>query len=303
MNKHIFLDNLTAVVGSMIAGKKKFFANSLQSPSFEDQVTAIRLKCPSIAGEGTHEVPAKTLVGNLDPAFRVARWKGAKYPTIVYHHGNNEKPFDFSKLAKNTFYRILLNSQDTIEANLVVVRAPFHNTSLKEYRNRMVDLSNFTTMIATSVRLNEEIIREIRKESTKAIITSGISLGGWVTNLHRGIYNTSTAYAPLMAGAFLGELFLKSKFRKMTSDLALNNPEEIRRVLNFNALFRRQDSQNLSPLLSKYDQFIEYDVQKETYRGYPLKTIEYGHITGAMNSTALRSHLLSVLKAYHSRLF
>lgn len=303
MNKHIFLDKLTVVVGSMIAGKKKFFANSLQSPSFEDQVTAVRLECPPIAGKVTYEVPAKNLVGDLDPAFQVAQWKGIDCPTIIYHHGNNEHPFDFRKSAKNTFYHILINTNDTIEANLIVVRAPFHNTSLKQYQNRMVDLSNFTAMMATSVKMNEEIIKEIRKVTTKPIITSGISLGGWVTNLHRGLSNTSTAYAPLMAGAFLGELFLKSKFRKMTSELALNNPEEIRRVLNFNDIFQKQDSQNLFPLLSKYDQFIEYDVQKEGYRGYPLRTIECGHISGAMKATALRCHLLSVLKAQHSRLF
>ena len=167
MNKHIFLDNLTVIIGSIVAGKKKFFANSLQSLSFEDQVAAVRLKFPPITGEGIYEVPAKTQVGDLDPAFRVARWKGAEYQTIIYHYGNNERPFDFKKSAKNTFYHIFITTKDTIDANLIVVRAPFHNTSLKQYQDRMVDLSNFTAMIATSVRLNEEVIKEIRKESTK----------------------------------------------------------------------------------------------------------------------------------------
>jgi hypothetical protein len=297
MNKHIFFDNLTASVGAMVAGKKKFFTNSLQSPSFEEHVAAVELEFPQIAGEGIYEVRAKTLVGNLDPAFRVAQWKGAEYPTIIYHHGNNERPFDFKKSSKNTFYNIFINTKDTVEANLIVVRAPFHNSSLKQYQDTMVDLSNFTAMIATSVRLNEEIITAVKKISTGPIVTSGISLGGWVTNLHRGIYNSSTAYAPLMAGAYLGELFLKSKYRKMASKIALNNPEDIRRVLNFDDVFKRRDTQNLFPLLSKYDQFIEYDVQKESYNGYPLKTIERGHVTGAISAAEHRSHLLSVLKS------
>ncbi len=150
-------------------------------------------------------------------------------------------------------------------------------------------------MIATSVRLNKEIINEIRKVSAKPILTSGISLGGWVTNLHRGIYNTSTTYVKLMAGAYLGELFLKSKYRKLTSDLALENPDIIRRLLNFDTSSKRHKTQNIFPLLCKYDQCIEYDVQKETYTGYPLKPIDCGHITGALNTNALRSHLLSVL--------
>ena len=82
----------------------------------------------------------------------------------------------------------------------------------------------------------------------------------------------------------------------MTSKNALKNPEKIRSLLNFDALFKRQNTQNVYALLSKYDQFIEYDVQKETYEGYPLKTIEFGHITGALNTNELKNHMLSVLK-------
>jgi hypothetical protein len=100
-----------------------------------------------------------------------------------------------------------------------------------------------------------------------------------------------------MAGTFLGELFLKSKYRKMASDIALDNPEEIRRILNFDDVFKRRNSQNVFPLLSKYDQFIEYAVQRESYTGYPLKTIESGHVTGAINTKALRNHVDSVLEA------
>ena len=83
--------------------------------------------------------------------------------------------------------------------------------------------------------------------------------------------------------------------------MALNNPEKIRKTLNFYEIFQRRNSQNLYPLLSKYDQFIEYDVQSVSYQGYPLKTIECGHVTGASNASILRSHLLSVLKAQYSR--
>lgn len=296
MNKHIFLDNLTASVGALIAGKKKFFAKSIQSPTLEEQVALAELTIPSIEGEEIFEVTAKNPAGELDPAFCVARWKGTGYPTIIYHHGNNERPFEFKKTAKNTFYNIFLNSPENAEANLIVVRAPFHNCPLKHYQEKMVDLSNFTAMIATSVKLNEEIIQQVKKVSSQPIITSGISLGGWVTNLHRGIYNTSSAYAPIMAGTFLGELFLKSKYRKMASEMALNNPDEIRRVLNFNNVFEKQNTPNVFPLLARHDQFIEYDVQKESYNDFSIKTIENGHVTGALNAKELRKHLWSVLE-------
>lgn len=296
MYKHIFIDNLTASIGALIAGKKKFFAKSIQSQVLEELVALTELTIPSIEGEGIFEATAITPAGELDPAFCVARWKGNSYPTIIYHHGNNERPFEFKKTAKNTFYNIFLNSQENVEANLIVVRAPFHNCPLKHYQEKMVELSNFTAMIATSVKLNEEIIKQLRKISSQPIITSGISLGGWVTNLHRGIYNTSSAYAPIMAGTFLGELFLKSRYRKMASEIALNNPEEIRKVLNFNNVFKKQNTPNVFPLLARFDQFIEYDVQSQSYKGFPLKTIENGHVTGAINTKELGNHLRSVLE-------
>ena len=296
MNKHIFLDRITAAVGGLLAGKKNFFANSLQSPSFEEQVAAIKLDCPSIKSEGIYEIRAKTLVGEIDPAFLVAQWKGIDYPTIIYHHGNNERPFDFTKSAKNTFYKIIAKSRDSFEANLIVVRAPFHNCRLSYYQEKMTELRNFVAMISTSVRLNEVIIQYLHAESKATVITAGISLGGWVSNLHRGIYNSATAYAPLMAGAFLGELFLKSKYRKLASNLALENPEQIKKILNFNELFKTTNSPNLFPLLGKYDQFSEYNVQKESYLGYPLKTIKCGHVTGALNTKILKTHILEVLK-------
>ena len=296
MNKHILLDRITASIGALISSKKKFFSESIESPSFEEQVSAIKLKLPQLSGKGDYEVQTETLAGKMDAAFRIAQWKGSEFPTIIYHHGNNERPFNFSRFAKNTFYNIFIDSKNKVDANLIVVRAPFHDCSFKHYQKKMLEIKNFIGMIAVSVRLNEEIINAIKKVSSKPIITSGISLGGWTTNLHRGIYNSSTAYTPLMAGAYLGELFLLSSYRKMTSNNALKNPEKIRSLLNFDALFKRQNTQNVYALLSKYDQFIEYDVQKETYEGYPLKTIECGHITGALNTNELKNHMLSVLK-------
>lgn len=300
LNKHIFFDNITASIGGLIAGKKKFFAKSLQSPSFEEHVAAIELDCPTISGEGIYEINAKTLVGELDSAIRVAKWIGNDYPTLIYHHGNNERPFDFKESAKNTFYKILVKPKDNIEANLIVVRAPFHNGKLSYYQEKMTELKNFVAMISTSVKLNEVLIQNIQGKSKAAVITTGISLGGWVTNLHRGIYNSSTAYAPLMAGTFLGELFLKSKYRKMASELALSNPEQIRRVLNFDELFKTKSSQNIFPLLCKYDQFIEYHIQRESYKDYPLKTIKYGHITGSLSTEILKEHILEVLNYFKS---
>ena len=56
-----------------------------------------------INAEGTFEVRAVTPAGILDPAFKVEKWLGTGHPTIIYHHGNNERPFDYGKAAKTPF--------------------------------------------------------------------------------------------------------------------------------------------------------------------------------------------------------
>jgi hypothetical protein len=296
MNQHIFFDKLTATIGALATGKKKFFSHSQESQPFSELIKKTKIKLPEEIQEDIYEIEAETPVGILNPAFKIVKWIGNDFPVIIYHHGNNERPFDFRKSAKNTFYQIFVNTKEEIQANLVVVRAPFHNGSLKAYQQKMTDLENFAAMISTSVKLNEALISALHCKGCDKILTSGISLGGWVTNLHRSYFNTATAYVPLMAGTFLGELFIRSKYKKLTAENALKNPDTLRKVLNFDDAFKKITSPNVFPLLGRYDQFIEYDIQKESYNGHPVKVIENGHVTGALKTKALRNHILNVLR-------
>jgi hypothetical protein len=296
MNKHIFFDRLTTGIAALATGRNKFFACSLNSPSFEELVKETLISMPLIQSEGTHETEAITPVGKFDTAFKIEQWLGSDFPTMIYHHGNNERPFDYGMMAKNSFYKTIVMHKKSIKANLMVVRAPFHNVSLQTYQDKMTQLSNFMVMIAVSVKMNESIIQMLRKTSDAPVITTGISLGGWVTNLHRSIYNSSKAYAPIMAGTMLGELFIRSKYRRLTSSLALENTEIIREKLNFNTLFSLIHTPNIYPLLARFDQYIEFEVQKDSYNGYPLKVIDNGHVTGALNTKALRAHILKVME-------
>jgi hypothetical protein len=297
MNKHIFFDNLTANIGALVSGSRKFFAENTGSPTFQELITSIELSVLEINSEGTYEVRAKSkIAGESDPAFRVEKWLGTDHPTIIYHHGNNERPFDYRKGAKNSFKDIFMKARNKFAANLIAVRAPFHNGSLKEYQQKMLHLLNFMTMISASVKLNETIIDKLREKSNAPVITCGISLGGWVTNLHRCYFNSSASYVPLLSGTYLGELFLNSKYRKLASNLVFQEPEKIRQLLNFNDDFRKVTGGNVYPLLAIYDRYIEYDVQIKSYKGHPVRTIENGHITGSLNIAALRNHILEVLQ-------
>lgn len=293
MNKHNFADQLTAYIGSLIAGKKKFFSRCIDSEPFEELVNSVKVDIPEISGEGTFELEANTSDGPVDVAFRIEKWMGTEYPTLIYHHGNNERPFDYKKGAKNTFLNIFVKDREAFNINLIVVRAPYHDCSLKEYQENMTELKKFMNMIATSVKVNEALIRALPE--AQPLLTCGISLGGWVTNLHRSIYNTSDIYIPLLAGSFLGELFLRSSYKKLTGSNALLHPEQIRKLLNFDNAFSKVTSLNVYPLLAKYDRFIEYDIQQKSYEGIALRTIEAGHVTAAVNAGELRAHVLHIL--------
>lgn len=125
MSYHGWLDEVTAWVSARALGDKKFFARSLDSASWREHLDATTLSPVLLAGEGIHELEADTLVGRLDPAYQVVQWLGPARPTIVFHHGNNERPFDYGRVAKNTFQTVLYQERASIGANLISVRAPF----------------------------------------------------------------------------------------------------------------------------------------------------------------------------------
>lgn len=296
MNKHVFTDRLTATVGALVAGKMKFFSESLQARSFREYILESNVSMPPLNREQETELKTDGHSIALDPALKVEKWIGADHPTILYNHGNNERPFDYSKNAKNTFYHIFVKNNPDVEANLIVIRAPFHNCSIKEYQQKISRLENFMIMIATTVAVNQAVILQLKKLGCHSIIVSGISLGGWVSNLHRTHYNSADAYAPLMAGAYLGELFLQSRYKNLTAEKAKQQSEIIREKLNFNKDFELVSDDNLYPLLARYDQFIEYNVQKRSYNGSEIHLLENGHVTGALNSRGMRDHLLAVIQ-------
>lgn len=295
MNRHIFIDRLSVFIASLLAGKKKFFSESTDSPSFGELIGEIDFEMPAVRGEGTFELAVNYKGEPLSAAFRVEKWLGFEHPTIIYHHGNNERPFNYGKNAKNTFYNIFVRERDRFHTNLIVVRAPFHDLSLKEFREKMSKLENFMLMTGCSVKMNEAIIRRIREDSHAAVYTCGISLGGWVSNLHRALYNTATYYIPLLAGTCLAALFLESNYRKLTAKAAIEDAERLRKLLDFKDIFEGIRPGNVFPLLARYDQFVEYSVQEAGYRGMDLTILEAGHITAALNARMLRQHILNAI--------
>lgn len=289
LNRHILMDSLPVNLASRLFWKTKLFRNSQDSLPYEKLFSSIELKWPQIKGEGFYEVPAQAPQGEFDPAFQVARWRGDHYPTVIYHHGNNERPFNHWPLVRNTFHDIFLAGSEPFPANLIVVRAPFH-CSFRSYLKHMGHLSTFSTLMAVSVKVIENL-RNYAVKKSSGVTVSGISLGGWITNLHRAYFNSADIYLPLLAGTAPADVFTHSIYRKLTDRKARNNPEALEKALDFKQAFAARQNNNVFPLLARYDQLIRYDKQKASYGDIPVAVIERGHVTGSMAALELRRHI------------
>lgn len=290
---HAFLDKYSVTMTSALLKNGQWFRESIDSPGFKEHLDNILMELPKIQSEGFYEVKGTCLAGSADPAFHIAKWLGPEYPTVIYHHGNNESPFDYGFAAKNTFKSVILNNKDRFKANLINMRAPFHNSGMKFYIQKIGRLTDFTAMLSVSVKLIELLTQYLKRAGCGKVIVTGVSLGGWVTNLHRSYYNSADAYIPIFAGAALEELFLTSYYKKLAGHLVMEKPDELRKTLNFEQDFMKVPDENVFPLLARYDQFIEFDRQKQCYSEKSISVIDKGHITGALSSKELRDHILA----------
>ena len=288
MNIHKLLDNLTITISAPLLARSKYFRQSVQSQAMDEHLAAIRLELPPIDGEGVYELPAQSLAGELDPAFRVSQWLGADHPTIIFHHGTNENPYDRS------FKSIFPHHKMEIPVNLIVVRAPF-NSTLKAFTAAIGQLDHYAAMMAASVRLIDELVSYCQGQGAVPVLVSGISLGGFVTNLHHAHSGRADVYAPLLAGAAMDSVFLDSIYHKLIAANDEASMATIRHVLNFEDAYVQANQQKAFPLLGRYDQYICYERQKQGYGDRPITLLEKGHVTAALAYTQLRQHVMQAM--------
>ncbi len=287
MNIHRMIDVTSISIGSKFF--PKYFRDGIDTPSFSEHLRQVVVMMPDIYETGDYEVVSDTLSGKIGSGFRVAQWLGAEYPSIIYHHGANEIPFDYG------FRHIFPHEKVKIPANLFLIRAPFHK-SRKEFSEGLATLSNFVMMMAVSVALIEQVVEHIKKESDQKVLVAGSSLGGFITNLHHIYFHSADVYTPLIAGTAIDDAFLNSVYSKSVSEKAKSQPEKFGKIMNFKHDFATVSHQNVFPLLARHDAIIRYDVQKKSYGACPVETFEKGHATGALSYKVLRNHMLKHLQ-------
>ena len=299
--RHGLVDVGTIRMSAALLRDAKFFARSLDSPPLVEVASESEASVQDLSTAGERTVSVDTPVGTFEAAYMPWEWRGPEYPTLIYHHGSGERPFDFGRFSSNSFRRVFAAADDPIPANVVAVRAPFHDRSNMAYARAMGDLENFVGMLAASSALVDALAERASEQTSSPVLASGSSLGGWAVNLHRACFDTVDHYAPMFAGAALGEMFVSSVYRKMTAEAARRRPEHLRDVLDFEAEFRDAEAADCTPLLARYDRIIEYDRQRSAYAGMSLSVLNKGHVTGSLASDRLREHVRSSLSACTDR--
>ncbi|MFB6132603.1 MAG: hypothetical protein ABEJ44_04270 [Halanaeroarchaeum sp.] len=310
MNLHATIDDVTARAAATALGGKKCFAEDLDAPTLletaeeaETDVRSLSFDPKPAAGPnedaaaedgGPRSIDVQTPAGEFRAWFDVWHWRGTHAPTVIYHHGSGEDPFGGALLGRSSAAR-LFGDDVAMPANVVVVRAPFHDLSKRAYADAMGDLGNLVGMVAASTAVVEDVVAALHDAGSPAIVVSGLSLGGWVTNLHRAVRGSAEAYAPMLAGARFADVFLESSYRHLTAEGPLERPERLRHALGFEKSFEDAESR-VSALLARHDRYVRYDVQRRAYAPADVKTIEYGHVTGALATGALRDHVAEAVR-------
>lgn len=287
MSIHGLIDTLAVGLGAKFM--PKYFRESAESETLAENLQKINLEFPTIKGEGDYEVTADTLVGELNAGFRLVQWMGDDFPTVIYHHGASEIPFDYG------FKGIFPLSKMKIHANLFLIRAPFHG-SMKEFQWGIRSLANVVAMLSVSACLIEHLVSYCREKNISQILAAGTSLGGFITNIHHIHYNSADVYTPLLAGLAMDDAYLFSAYSRAVDAYAKEkSADHIKAVLNFEEDFLSRENSNVFPLLARFDRLIRYQRQKDSYGKLPVAVINKGHTTGALAYSELRRHILKHL--------
>ena len=283
MNIHIILDTITAEIGGLYGDRYKFFREGINSNSIEEIINGIKMdfKPPVLSSE--YIIPVNYGENTGYARYSLIQWRGGNYPTIIFHHGSGQH--NYTGFLKRMFSKSVIEN-----INLIGVSIPF-NRNIKEYLYCIGSLERFVFSICSSVRITESLGGWLRSMGDGKIISGGISLGGWVSNLHFAYFETLDEYRPMFSGAALDDLFNNSIYKKLTALRAGDNPGEITRVLNFEKKFSEGNIQKVYPLLAEYDQYVRVEPQRSIYKQENVTVVKAGHITGSLNYKVLMDHL------------
>lgn len=274
---HGFLDRFGACAALCLP---KHFRNGTESPDLWAQIEAVTLPECDLTAPGMHDITASTCVGGLAAAVRVIRCPDPAAPVIIYHHGALE--YDAS-------FRRIFGRRPTIRAHLALVRAPFH-AGILDYLQGAGSLARYTAMVAVSVRLIEEIVKQFRLSAPGRIHVAGISMGGLIALAHHSHYDSADVYLPMLAGPNSAHCLLESAYANLVDGRAKRQPDILSK-LDLAPAYAQRPTDHVHPLLGRYDQVVMVEANRQAYGATQVEYIDRGHFTGSISPSLLRAHI------------
>jgi len=117
MNRHELIDIATVRLSALFLGETKFFVRSVDTPALVDATIETtppvdNIDDPSTAGR--HDVVVDTPLREFETPFLSWQWLGLESPTLVYHYGSGERPFDVGRFSTNSFRRLFLTLEEDL---------------------------------------------------------------------------------------------------------------------------------------------------------------------------------------------
>lgn len=278
MTIHAFLDRFGASAARCLP---KHFRNGTESPDLWAQIEAVTLPECDLTVPGVHDITASTCVGDLAAVVKVIRCHDPSAPVIIYHHG---------ALECDTSFRRIFGRRPTIRAHLALVQAPFH-AGFIGYLLGAGSLDRYTAMVAVSVRLIEEVVRQFRLLAPGRIHVAGISMGGFIALAHHSHYDSADAYLPMLAGPNSAHCLLESAYANLVDGRAKRQPGILSK-LDLTPAYAQRPTDHVHPLLGRYDQVVTVEANRQAYGGTQVEYIDRGHFTGSISPSLLRAHIV-----------
>ncbi|TVR38257.1 MAG: hypothetical protein EA388_00360 [Nitriliruptor sp.] len=294
------IDRAGCRLGAWIYRRDRSFGASLTSDPLPQVVRSTSAEVADLEPGVIHPVVASTPSGRLDAACLLHDWQGSRRPTVLFVHGSGETPFDAGGTPKGSFRNLLTRGRD-LDVNVIAVRAPFHDGSQCGSKRALAHLDNDVGMLAATTALLSALTRQLRDEGCPAVHAVGISLGGWVVNLHRDYHGDADHYVPMIAGTRPSAVFTTSIYRRLVAEETCQAPDQLRSILDVDDGFRASRTAPCAPLLARYDRLVELEEQLPGCDGLDLRIIDKGHFTGMAATRILRDHVHAAVGTATSR--
>jgi hypothetical protein len=285
-----------AVLPGLLGGERiRFFREGVEGPSWAEQLALPTPTLPALHLGVPTTLTVETIRGPLAVGLLLAHDAGDRTPVLITHHGNGERPFDLDGRGKNFLNRALLRGGAPPDATVILLRAAYHEGSLRAYTEVAGAAARWMSILAASVGAVRAVVQRYGGALERPTLLTGFSLGGWVTNLHRAFDGRADRYVPMLAGAHLASQFLDSSYRHMTSRTARETPERVRALLDFDTRFRAASAE-VAPLLARHDRYARAEDQADDYGTWPVTWLDTGHLGTALAGGQLRAHVLGQLE-------